>query len=297
MNENSNVHRIKNLQKHYKTRKLQKKNKTSKPQKNYKTFKPHKNSKTIKNKNHNISILSTNAAGLNNKISDLKDKITYFKSSIFAIQETHFTKKGRFKLNNFHIFEAIRKSKLKGGTMIGINVALQPVLVSEYSEEFELLVVEITISKMQIRIISGYGPQENWEEQKKTPFFEALEAEIACAETEGRSVIICMDANSKLGPEYIPGDPHARSQNGKILAEIVERHALIVLNGVKAKCTGVITRHRNTEAGLEQSVIDFVITSCDLIKRIAFVHIDDRREHVLTKITKSKKNKTIKNRE
>ena len=77
--------------------------------------------------------------------------------------------------------------------MNGVNVALQPVLVSEYSDEFELLVVEITVSKMQIRIISGYGPQENWEEQKKTPFFEALEAEIACAETEGRYVIICMD--------------------------------------------------------------------------------------------------------
>ena len=29
-----------------------------------------------------------------------------------------------------------------------------------------------------IRIISGYGPQENWEEEKRLPFFLALEIEI-----------------------------------------------------------------------------------------------------------------------
>ena len=43
------------------------------------------------------------------------------------------------------------------------------------------------------------------------PFFEALEAEIASAELEGREIIISMDANSKLGPEYIEGDPHCQS--------------------------------------------------------------------------------------
>ena len=36
--------------------------------------------------------------------------------------------------------------------------------------------------------------------------FEALEAEVSCAELEGRSIVICMDANSKLGPAYIKGN-------------------------------------------------------------------------------------------
>ena len=31
--------------------------------------------------------------------------------------------------------------------------------------------------------------QENWEEAKRTPFFEALETEVVSAELEGRSVI------------------------------------------------------------------------------------------------------------
>ena len=281
-----NIYKTKNLQKHYKIRKLQKKNKNHINQKNHKTEKPHKNSKTHKQTNQYVNILSTNAAGLKYKANDLKNKLKYFKSSIFSIQETHFPKKGRFKMDNFHIFEAIRKSKIKGGTMIGVHVDLQPILVREYSEQFELIVVEIKVAGSDIRIFSGYGPQENWQEKDKSPFFEALETEIASAEFEGKSVIICMDANSKLGPEYIEGDPHPQSGNGKLLAEVLDRHALIVLNGLKNKCTGVITRSRSTCDGSETSVIDFVIASSDLINHIEYIHIDDRREHVLTKLVK-----------
>ena len=38
--------------------------------------------------------------------------------------------------------------------------------------------------------MTGYGPQETWEEGKKIPFFVALDQEI---------VYISMDANCKLG--------------------------------------------------------------------------------------------------
>ena len=191
------------------------------------------------------------------------------------------------------IFEAIRKSKIKGGTMLGVHNAFCPVLVTEYSKYFELLVVEIAVNKMKIRHVSGYGPQENWPDNKKTPFFEALEAEVSRAELEGRSVIICMDANSKLGSEFIPRDPHGQSQNGKILAGILDRHALIVLNGLKEKCDWLITRQRSTENGLELSVIDFVITSSDLVKHVVSVTIDEKREHVLAKLIKDKKKKLL----
>ena len=70
-----------------------------------------------------------------------------------------------------------------------------------------------------------------------------------------------MDANSKLGLHYIEGDPHGQSKNGKLLADILDRHALIVLNGLPEKRTGIITRQRTTIDGVEKSVIDFVITS------------------------------------
>ena len=92
---------------------------------------------------------------------------------------------------------------------------------------FELLVVEIEINHRAVRIMSGYGPQENWKEDDRTPFFSALEEEICKAEFAGISILIQMDANSKLGPEIIPNDPHERSQNGKILAGIISLKDLI----------------------------------------------------------------------
>ena len=242
-------------------------------------------------KQNSINILTTNAAGLKHKASDLKNKVKYLKSSLFSVQETHYAKKGKFCMEKYIIFEAIRKSKVKGGSMLGVHADLNPVLVKEYSEEFELIVVEINSGDTHIRVITGYGPQENWDETKRTPFFEALESEIVCAELDGRSVIISMDANSKLGPKYIEQDPHAQSQNGKLLADVMNRHALTVVNGLKEKCVGAITREKCTVEGVERSVIDFVITSSDLVKHIQSMHIDEKRTHVLTKLIKTKKGK------
>ena len=55
-----------------------------------------------------LNMLTTNAADLRSKTKCLKDLIKLFDISIFPIQETHFKKKGRFTLENFAIFEAIR---------------------------------------------------------------------------------------------------------------------------------------------------------------------------------------------
>ena len=56
-----------------------------------------------------------------------------------------------------------------------------------------------------------------------------------------------MDANSKLGPDFMKGDPHPQSDNGKILAGIIKRNALIVMNSSSKKCKGAITRRRMTK--------------------------------------------------
>ena len=122
--------------------------------------------------------------------------------------------------------------------MIGAHVALNPILISEYSDDFDLLVIEIKIQNKEIRLITGYGPQECWNEADIMPFFVALEKEIAKAELLGKAIIIEMDSNSKLGPKYIPDDPHQQSQNGRILAGILDRHSLVLVNGMKDKCIG-----------------------------------------------------------
>ena len=78
------------------------------------------------------------------KIPSLKNEIKNINAAIFIIQETHFRKKGHLKIENYEVFEAIRK-KQSGGTVIGAHKALNPTLIEEFSEEFELLVVEIKI--------------------------------------------------------------------------------------------------------------------------------------------------------
>ena len=62
-------------------------------------------------------------------------------------------------------------------------------LIEEYYDEFELLVVEVSTKEKCIRVISGYGPQENWEEEKRLPFLIALETEI---EREDLADLTCL---------------------------------------------------------------------------------------------------------
>ena len=102
-----------------------------------------------------LTIFSTNSAGLKSKLASFKNELKSTKAAIFTVQETHFNKKGKLKVENFEIFEAIR-TKQKGGTIIGVHKALSPILIKEYSEEFELLCVEVKIKKKEIRIISSW---------------------------------------------------------------------------------------------------------------------------------------------
>ena len=232
-------------------------------------------------------MFSANSEGLKSKIESLKSEIKELNAAIFTIQETHHTRKGVFKLENYDIFEAIRK-KHNGGTMIGVNKALRPLLIKDYDDEFELIVVEVKIRNKEIRIITGYGPQEHWLDAERVPFFLALEEEIIKAEMQGTSIIIEMDSNSKLGSDFISKDTHQQTGNGKILAGIIQRHGLVVANGLDAVCVGNITRRRVTSMSTEESIIDHVIISTDLVIELESVLIDEEGDHALTKMVKTK---------
>ena len=98
-----------------------------------------------------------------------------------------------------------------------------------------MVVVEVNSHSNPIRVITGYGPQESWAEMERMPFGIALEEEVAAAEINGRAVIIQFDANAKLGKQHIKRDPKEISENGKVLAGILDRHALVVVNGLEDK--------------------------------------------------------------
>ena len=120
-------------------------------------------------------------------------------------------------------------------------------------------------------------------------FFHALEKEIAKAKLLDKLVYIQLDANSKFGPQIIDGDPHPQSINGKILAGILNRNAMHVVNGIKEKCKGLITRRCITKKVREESIIDFVICCDEMIDIIEGMVIDEEKNFVLTKYRKTKK--------
>ena len=102
-----------------------------------------------------------------------------------------------------------------------------------------------------------------------------------------------MDAYAKLGSKYIPKDPHIMTPNGALLSGIIERQNLTVGNG-SDKCEGVITRKRTSQNRVEQSAIDIVLFSGDLNKHFVGMTVDEKRNHVLTRISKTKKGVKIK---
>ena len=274
------------------------KEKYKKYKKSYKNPKKTLKNKTTKNKNKlrrgvkcsssfEFNILHANVAGLKNAKHCLINEVKKSNSTIFTINETNFKKKGNFKMDDYVIFETIRAKQI-GGTLMGVHKSLDPVLIAEHCDPYEILVIETKIGLKEIRIITGYGPQETWTEDKRMPFFVTLEEEITCAEMAGKSILIAMDANSKLGSTLINGDPHPQSLNGTILAGIIRRHALIVGNGVETKCVGKITRKRQTKNGIEESIVDLVLMSSDMEELFLSLNIDDKRENVITKVAPKK---------
>ena len=122
----------------------------------------------------------------------LRSKVRNTQANIVTIQETHSTQKGKILMySEFVVFESIRNEK-GGGKLVAIHEDLNPHLIEEYSNKFELIVVEVDTNEMSVRNISGYGPQENWEKgkEKRLPFFVALETDIEKSHLAGNSVII-----------------------------------------------------------------------------------------------------------
>ena len=99
----------------------------------------------------NIKLFSTNGAGVKNgKVQSLNAEVKSTGANIITVQETHCTQKGKIKMNkDFVTFESIRSRK-GGGTLIAIYKDLNPKLIEEYNEDFELLVVEIRTENKEI---------------------------------------------------------------------------------------------------------------------------------------------------
>ena len=91
---------------------------------------------------------------------------------------------------------------LGGGLLSAVHLDLNPALITS-SEDIDLLVVQLEIENAKIRLINGYGPQEDDDEIKINLFWQSIETEIMCAKEENCLVIIQLDANAKVGKDDI----------------------------------------------------------------------------------------------
>ena len=239
-----------------------------------------KTRRTIVKKNNlnNLEIIGINCNGLSGKRDSLVASISVLNPSAFLVQETKFMRKGKFKLNNFEIFESIRTSG-GGSLMTGVHTKLDPIMVSDGTEEdVEILVVEGQIEGRKIRFINGYGPQESADLDKRIKFFAHLEEEVIKAKLIGALVCIELDANAKLGHEIVQDDPHEKSANGEMFLGVIERNNLIVGNATKL-CRGLITRARTTIVGVEKSIIDFLVVCEELFAHMTEMMIDENNKY------------------
>ena len=248
--------------------------------------KNNRNKKKIKNEK--FSILGTNAAGLKAKKDSLVENIRLFdRPSIITIQETKFRKIGNFKIENYEIFEKIRTEGYGGGLLTAVDKSLEPVLIEAANEDTEILVVQVKIGGSYIRIINGYGPQEDDLSVKRFDFWQSIEQEIISAKNSQCMVLIQCDANAKLGKELISQDPHKISENGQLLKALIEREKLALLNSSNL-CEGAITRNRMAGKNEEKSIIDYILVCENLSDYLEQMLIDEKRLFPLTKYATTK---------
>ena len=99
----------------------------------------------------------------------------------------------------------MRGEKEGGGLLTAVLFDLDPVIITA-EDNIEVLVVQFNMEGHKVRIINGYGPQEDDDSHKINEFWQFIELEIISAKQEGCLVVIQMDANAKIGNECINND-------------------------------------------------------------------------------------------
>ena len=239
--------------------------------------------------------LGTNAASIMNKSESFYRNINLFKPAAFFLQETKTRFKNKLKHPEYSFFEYIRKNGGGGGLITAVHNSLHPVSVGSVDDgdNTEVIVVEAKVDDYKVRLINGYGPQESDEEESKA-FMNRLDLEVKKAKLAGAFVCIEMDANSKLGPSIVKGDPNQQSRNGKLLSEVIDVNNLVVVNGSDI-CDGTITRQRDTVGRSEKSVIDFFIVCQNFFQLIKRMEIDEQKKYSLCSYSKRNGVVNIKN--
>ena len=76
-----------------------------------------------------LRLIGINANGLKSKLSTFKKVIMDLQPALFFLQETKYKTAGRFEIENFQIFELVRKSREGGGASPGLHKRAETCLV------------------------------------------------------------------------------------------------------------------------------------------------------------------------
>ena len=208
--------------------------------------------KSAKNLSKPLRFLGVNAAGLRSKLFTFNKIIDELKPSVFFIEETKMKDAGKIKMDNYLIFEKLRKNKINGGGLaIGCLKELNPTWVREGEDDVEALSVNIFVKDMQVRCCVAYGCQESEERVKKDDFWNYLDDEVIEASNDGAGLVLQFDGNLWAREKIIPNDPRNQNQNGKLFEQFLNRHPHLTVVNALDICEGLITRSRFRNGKLE----------------------------------------------
>ena len=181
-------------------------------------------------------------------MTTFKKVIQELEPSMFFIQETKFKDYGKLKVENYIIYELLRKTNVGGGGfVIGVIKELNPALVREGDDDIEALSVEIALKNIKIRCCTAYGCQENEKVEKKEKFWNFLDEEVTAADHSGSGFILQFDGNLWAGNKLVKGDPRPQNRNGKMFEEFLTRNPHLNIVNALPQCQGLINYQEEKE--------------------------------------------------
>ena len=222
------------------------------------------------------------------------------KPSVMFLQETKLGRSGRIKTPSsskftwyeLHRTEGAEKGPKGGGIALGVLNILEPSWISEGDNDTEAITVEIWLEDFPIRLVCGYGPQENDSRERKEKFWKYINEETQKATSKGAGFILQMDGNLWAGEHIVPGDTNKQNQNGKCFENYLLQNSHLSVVNALSKCTGKITRERYTTNHTERGILDFFIVCDKMLPHVDKVLIDEKGEIALTKYRGGKPVKT-----
>ena len=236
-----------------------------------------------------VRFLGVNAAGIGSKLTSFKNTLNVLRPEVFFIEETKMKDEGKIQIEDYDLFELVRKSRDGGGGLaIGCKKELQASWVREGDDKVESLSVDIFLKGIKIRCCVAYGCQETDSVDRKEAFWNYLNEEVAIADETNSGFILHFDGNLWAGEGIIPGDPRKQNRNGKFFETFLKQNPnLTVINSLPL-CKGIITRSRIKNGISEESVIDFFLVCNRVLPYVQKMIIDEEKKFILTNYKKAR---------